>query len=157
MNDSCIRLLNQSCFYTMLSVWNHSQFYCRRGISNRWISLHIWEKYSLQTKGSSSARMLWFLSWVLKILDYFSWSYCWKLIVFIVHFQIGFCPQFDALLEFLIVQEHLELYAKIKGVSDYQIDDVCFHLKPVIFSVIATILCSILMSLSWLYCLVIHL
>ncbi|KAM6568335.1 hypothetical protein CsatB_016320 [Cannabis sativa] len=38
--------------------------------------------------------------------------------------QIGFCPQFDALLEFLTVQEHLELYAKIKGVSDYRIDDV---------------------------------
>ncbi|CAB4317029.1 unnamed protein product [Prunus armeniaca] len=38
--------------------------------------------------------------------------------------HIGFCPQFDALLEFLTVQEHLELYATIKGVPDYQIDDV---------------------------------
>ncbi|PON86894.1 ABC transporter A, ABCA [Trema orientale] len=38
--------------------------------------------------------------------------------------HIGFCPQFDALLEYLTVQEHLELYARIKGVSDHQIDDV---------------------------------
>lgn len=38
--------------------------------------------------------------------------------------HIGFCPQFDALLEYLTVQEHLELYARIKGVPDYQIDHV---------------------------------
>ena len=39
--------------------------------------------------------------------------------------QIGYCPQFDALLEFLTVREHLELYARIKGVADYNMDDVC--------------------------------
>ncbi|CAK9155595.1 unnamed protein product [Ilex paraguariensis] len=38
--------------------------------------------------------------------------------------QIGYCPQFDALLEFLTVQEHLELYARIKGVPDYKMEDV---------------------------------
>ncbi|KAL6133968.1 hypothetical protein ACLB2K_066201 [Fragaria x ananassa] len=38
--------------------------------------------------------------------------------------HIGFCPQFDALLEYLTVQEHLELYATIKGVPDYKIDEV---------------------------------
>jgi ATP-binding cassette subfamily A (ABC1) protein 3 len=43
--------------------------------------------------------------------------------------QIGYCPQFDALLEFLTVQEHLELYARIKGVADYRIDDVCILLQ----------------------------
>lgn len=43
---------------------------------------------------------------------------------FINWFQIGFCPQFDALLEYLTVQEHLELYATIKGVPDYKIDEV---------------------------------
>lgn len=37
---------------------------------------------------------------------------------------IGYCPQFDALLEYLTVQEHLELYARIKGVPDYTIDNV---------------------------------
>ncbi|CAN0878408.1 ABC transporter A family member 1 [Linum grandiflorum] len=38
--------------------------------------------------------------------------------------NIGYCPQFDALLELLTVREHLELYARIKGVADYQMDDV---------------------------------
>ncbi|KAH9679349.1 ABC transporter A family member 1 [Citrus sinensis] len=37
---------------------------------------------------------------------------------------IGYCPQFDALLEYLTVQEHLELYARIKGVAEYRMDDV---------------------------------
>ncbi|GAB4843869.1 Phospholipid-transporting ATPase abca1 [Ancistrocladus abbreviatus] len=38
--------------------------------------------------------------------------------------HIGYCPQFDALLEHLTVREHLELYAKIKGVPDYRVDEV---------------------------------
>ncbi|KAM7263046.1 hypothetical protein ACFE04_000729 [Oxalis oulophora] len=38
--------------------------------------------------------------------------------------HIGYCPQFDALLEFLTVKEHLELYARIKGVADHRINDV---------------------------------
>ncbi|XP_010279593.1 PREDICTED: ABC transporter A family member 1 [Nelumbo nucifera] len=38
--------------------------------------------------------------------------------------HIGYCPQFDALLEFLTVQEHLELYARIKGVSENRMKDV---------------------------------
>ncbi|CAN1288577.1 ABC transporter A family member 1 [Linum perenne] len=38
--------------------------------------------------------------------------------------NIGYCPQFDALLELLTVREHLELYARIKGVADYRLDDV---------------------------------
>nr|XP_018630849.1 ABC transporter A family member 1 isoform X1 [Nicotiana tomentosiformis] len=38
--------------------------------------------------------------------------------------HIGYCPQFDALLEFLTVQEHLELYARIKGVPEYELEDV---------------------------------
>lgn len=29
---------------------------------------------------------------------------------------IGYCPQFDALLELLTAKEHLELYAAIKGI-----------------------------------------
>ncbi|XP_047311317.1 ABC transporter A family member 1 [Impatiens glandulifera] len=38
--------------------------------------------------------------------------------------HIGYCPQFDALLEFLTVQEHLELYARIKGVTEYGLKNV---------------------------------
>ncbi|KAL0844738.1 hypothetical protein Bca101_017984 [Brassica carinata] len=38
--------------------------------------------------------------------------------------HIGYCPQFDALFEYLTVKEHLELYARIKGVVDYRIDNV---------------------------------
>lgn len=30
--------------------------------------------------------------------------------------KIGYCPQFDALLELLTVREHLELFARIKGI-----------------------------------------
>ena len=48
-------------------------------------------------------------------------------ILFVTSFdklQIGYCPQFDALVEFLTVQEHLELYARIKGVPDYLLENV---------------------------------
>ena len=31
--------------------------------------------------------------------------------------RIGYCPQFDALLEFLTVREHIELFARIKGIN----------------------------------------
>ncbi len=49
---------------------------------------------------------------------------------------LGYCPQFDALLELLTVREHLELYARIKGVPkddvaatvETQLDD--FDLRP---------------------------
>ncbi|GFY96206.1 ATP-binding cassette A1 [Actinidia rufa] len=40
------------------------------------------------------------------------------------HRHIGYCPQFDALLEFLTVREHLELYARIKRVPEYRLEDV---------------------------------
>ncbi|XP_068659362.1 ABC transporter A family member 1 isoform X2 [Aristolochia californica] len=38
--------------------------------------------------------------------------------------HIGYCPQFDTLLELLTVQEHLELYARIKGVPEMRLRDV---------------------------------
>ncbi|KAG8371966.1 hypothetical protein BUALT_Bualt12G0017800 [Buddleja alternifolia] len=38
--------------------------------------------------------------------------------------HIGYCPQFDALLEFVTVREHLDLYARIKGVQDYELECV---------------------------------
>ncbi|TMW64124.1 hypothetical protein Poli38472_014241 [Pythium oligandrum] len=38
--------------------------------------------------------------------------------------QIGYCPQFDALFDLLTVREHLELFARIKGISREDLDDV---------------------------------
>lgn len=38
--------------------------------------------------------------------------------------HIGYCPQFDALLEHLTVKEHLELYARIKRVPNHRIEEV---------------------------------
>ncbi|CAL9192995.1 unnamed protein product [Musa hybrid cultivar] len=38
--------------------------------------------------------------------------------------HIGYCPQFDALLENLTAREHLQLYARLKGVPEINLDDV---------------------------------
>ena len=38
--------------------------------------------------------------------------------------MLGYCPQFDALFELLTVREHLELFAKIKGVPDSMLENV---------------------------------
>ena len=38
--------------------------------------------------------------------------------------KIGYCPQFDALLELLTVEEHLELYSRIKGVEKSKLKNV---------------------------------
>ncbi|KAG6587048.1 ATP-binding Cassette (ABC) Superfamily [Phytophthora cinnamomi] len=37
---------------------------------------------------------------------------------------IGYCPQFDALFELMSVREHLELFARIKGVSSANLNEV---------------------------------
>ncbi|KAG6967554.1 hypothetical protein JG688_00006265 [Phytophthora aleatoria] len=37
---------------------------------------------------------------------------------------IGYCPQFDALFELMTVREHLELFARIKGVARADLNDV---------------------------------
>ncbi|TMW59993.1 hypothetical protein Poli38472_000035 [Pythium oligandrum] len=38
--------------------------------------------------------------------------------------EIGYCPQFDALIDLLSVREHLELFAQIKGVPRSELDEV---------------------------------
>lgn len=38
--------------------------------------------------------------------------------------KIGFCPQFDALFELLTAREHLQLYARIKGINEVDINRV---------------------------------
>jgi ATP-binding cassette subfamily A (ABC1) protein 3 len=37
---------------------------------------------------------------------------------------LGYCPQFDAILDLLSVREHLELYARIKGVPEPEVRSV---------------------------------
>lgn len=37
--------------------------------------------------------------------------------------RIGFCPQFDALFELLTAREHLELYARIKGIAEKNVKE----------------------------------
>eukprot|EP01138_Halocafeteria_seosinensis_P007062 gb/GECG01007221.1/.p1 GENE.gb/GECG01007221.1/~~gb/GECG01007221.1/.p1 ORF type:complete len:1912 (+),score=224.19 gb/GECG01007221.1/:1-5736(+) len=37
---------------------------------------------------------------------------------------LGYCPQFEALLELLTVREHLELFARIKGIPNEEIESV---------------------------------
>lgn len=37
---------------------------------------------------------------------------------------MGYCPQFDALLENLTAKEHLNLYAAIKGIPSNMIDEL---------------------------------
>lgn len=39
-----------------------------------------------------------------------------------VQLQIGYCPQFDILWEDLTVTEHLTFYAKIKGISNENVE-----------------------------------
>ena len=36
--------------------------------------------------------------------------------------MIGYCPQFDALLDLLTVREHLELFGRLKGVPESELD-----------------------------------
>ncbi len=38
--------------------------------------------------------------------------------------KLGYCPQFEALFELLTTREHLELYARIKGVPKPMVEDV---------------------------------
>jgi len=38
--------------------------------------------------------------------------------------KVGFCPQFDSLFELLTAREHLELYSRIKGIKESDIDAV---------------------------------
>jgi len=38
--------------------------------------------------------------------------------------RLGYCPQFDALIEQMTVREHLFMYARLRGVEEYQISDM---------------------------------
>lgn len=41
---------------------------------------------------------------------------------------LGYCPQFDALIDTLTAREHLRLFARIKGVPEDIMDEYCEHL-----------------------------
>lgn len=41
----------------------------------------------------------------------------------LIHMTYSFCPQFDALLDSLTGREHLQMYARLKGVPNSLIDE----------------------------------
>jgi len=42
-----------------------------------------------------------------------------------VHQNLGYCPQFDALCPQLTGKEHIELYARLRGVPEQDVKVVC--------------------------------
>ena len=44
-----------------------------------------------------------------------------------VHKKIGYCPQFDALIDSLTAEEQLYLYARLKGIPETEIKKVGFR------------------------------
>lgn len=69
----------------------------------------------------------------------------------VVLFQIGYCPQFDALLDYLTVQEHLELYARIKRVPDQRINDVrCQNERFFAIAILCLLKRWLLTEYSWI-------
>eukprot|EP00931_Biecheleriopsis_adriatica_P087374 TRINITY_DN61860_c0_g1_i1.p1 TRINITY_DN61860_c0_g1~~TRINITY_DN61860_c0_g1_i1.p1 ORF type:complete len:2265 (+),score=447.26 TRINITY_DN61860_c0_g1_i1:78-6872(+) len=43
--------------------------------------------------------------------------------------RLGYCPQFDALLELLTVQDHLELFARVRGLPTQAVQDTLCNFK----------------------------
>ncbi|DAZ93928.1 TPA: LOW QUALITY PROTEIN: hypothetical protein N0F65_008871, partial [Lagenidium giganteum] len=41
--------------------------------------------------------------------------------------EIGYCPQFDALIDLLTVREHLELFGRIKGIPSAELENVVYE------------------------------
>lgn len=39
--------------------------------------------------------------------------------------NMGYCPQFDALNDLLTAREHLKLYARIRGIQEEDVNQVC--------------------------------
>ena len=50
-----------------------------------------------------------------------------------VHHHLGYCPQFDALCPLLTGEEHLLLYARLRGVPAHQVQQVGLWLGGVGF------------------------
>lgn len=45
-----------------------------------------------------------------------------------VHQLMGYCPQFDAISDLLTGREHLELYARLRGVPEESVSKVTKHI-----------------------------
>jgi ABC-type Na+ transport system ATPase subunit NatA len=46
--------------------------------------------------------------------------------------SMGYCPQFDALNDLLTAREHLNLYARIRGIQEEDVNQVCTRLRIII-------------------------
>lgn len=53
-----------------------------------------------------------------------------------VHQLMGYCPQFDAISDLLTGREHLELYARLRGVPEESVTKVNYTLLFPCFSAI---------------------
>lgn len=51
-----------------------------------------------------------------------------------VHQNLGYCPQFDAIDELLTGQEHLEFYARLRGIPEDEVTMVADIFFPHIYS-----------------------
>ena len=43
-----------------------------------------------------------------------------------VHNCIGYCPQFDALIDEMTGRDHLMLYARLRGIPSNELKQVCY-------------------------------
>lgn len=65
-----------------------------------------------------------------------------------VHQLMGYCPQFDAISDLLTGREHLELYARLRGVPEESVTKVTsFTLFPC-YSAVTCVICTLKQYLS---------
>ena len=71
------------------------------------------------------------------------------------HQAMGYCPQFDGLDDMLTAREHLQLYARLRGVPQRDVKHVSFPLSSLIwlscvYSNVSILCKEVPFSLSWL-------
>ena len=70
--------------------------------------------------------LLWFLLLFYSDINLFRFSVVKDVLK--VHKKIGYCPQFDALIDSLTAEEQLYLYARLKGIPETEIKEVGFRI-----------------------------
>lgn len=60
-----------------------------------------------------------------------------------VHQLMGYCPQFDAISDLLTGREHLELYARLRGVPEESVTKVASSLPFPCYSAQMCYVCAI--------------